>query len=469
MSIFLSFKLRRVSNTNKFERKKNKLQSDYEKYQAFLKSGKVEKYRDLEAVVLSNTFQENKKEIESKSYKNSPLYHEEKELQKLQKSKKIKTYFKVKNSSDLEHFNKIKETSELKEFLEIKKKIDAETLTKKSNPEEWRKYKKFKKNRDFKRYIKFSKSKAFHIYNEITDNDILKRLNDLTEKVNSKEFRKEKAFLLDKKRYNKTEDYKKLKEFETFRKSEEFKTFLHVQKKNPFKELEQWELTFSDEFNSNKLDTDKWITNYYWGNKLLGNNYSHTDDFNAFTNCNIKIDNSVLKLKAKKEQQKSVVWDYKRGFVPKQFSYTSGIISSGKSFRQKYGKFEAKIKITNAKQLQNAFWLLSEKSTPHVDIFNTEKGKLLAGNYWKDEKQFNKQNFRIKGIRPSKGYFIYTLEWSANKMIWKINDVVVKTILKGIPKEPMFLNFALLVKHPKSPVGEMSIDWVRCYQQKRIE
>ncbi len=145
MSIFLSFKLRRASNTNKFERRRNKLQSDYEKYQVFLKSGKVDKYRDLEAVVLSDTFQKNKREIENKSYKKSSLYHEEKELKKLQKSKKIKTYFKVKNSSDLEHFCKIKETPELKEFIELKKKVDAGTLTKKSDLDEWNKYEKLKR------------------------------------------------------------------------------------------------------------------------------------------------------------------------------------------------------------------------------------------------------------------------------------------------------------------------------------
>ncbi len=464
--MFLSFKLRKASNTDAIESKRDKLQSDFEKYQAFLKSEKLEKYKALETEVLSDSFQQNKKQIEQKSYKKSPLYKEEKELKRLQKSKKMKTYFKVKNSSNMAAFNRMQESSELKEFTALKKGVDAGSISKKTEPEAWAKYQQLKSNNSLKQHFNFEKSKAFHIYNEIEKSEDLKRLKMLEERINSQDFKAEKADLLDKKRYEKTDDFKKLQEFETMKKSEEFITFFQQQKKNPFKKLEQWELTFCDEFNGGKLDAEKWITNYYWGNQLLGNNYSHTDDHNAFTDKNIVVNNSAVQLKTKKEQHNGLMWNNQLGFVPNQFDYTSGIISTGKSFRQKYGKFEAKIKVSNAKQLQNAFWLLSDKSTPHIDILKTENSKLLAGNYWQANKNIDSQSFKVKGINLSRGYFIYTLEWSADKIVWKINDVVVKTLSQGIPQEPMFLNFALFVKQPDSPAGEMSIDWVRCYRKK---
>ena len=33
-------------------------------------------------------------------------------------------------------------------------------------------------------------------------------------------------------------------------------------------------LTFSDEFEGDKLDTKTWLTNYFWGDKLLKDSYS---------------------------------------------------------------------------------------------------------------------------------------------------------------------------------------------------
>lgn len=466
MSIFLSFKLRKASNTEAIEKRKNQFQSDFETYKAFLQSEQLEHFKALEKEVLSDAFLQNKKNIEKQKYKNSPLYQEEKELKKLQKSKKIKTYFKVKNSSDLTAYNNLKSSDEIKEFTQLQQDVDAGKIQKKSDAEQWNRYKQLKDKESLKQYFKFEKSKAFRTYQEVQNGADLKRLQTLEERVNSAEFKAEKANLLDKKRYEKTDDFKKLQEFEAMKKSDAFIKFFQQQKKNPFHELEQWELTFSDEFTGNSLDTDKWITNYYWGNQLLGNNYSHTDDYHAFTDKNISINNSQVQLKAKKEQAAGLVWNKQLGFVPHQFNYTSGILSTGKSFRQKYGKFEAKIKVSNAKQLQNAFWLLAEQSTPHIDILKTTNNKLMAGNHWQHNKNINSNHFKIKGVDLSKGFFIYTFEWSANKMVWKINDVVVKTVTEGVPQEPMFLNFALAVKDNQSPTGEMCIDWVRCYQKK---
>ncbi len=466
MSIFLSFKLRKASNTDAIEKRRDKLQREFEAHQAFRNSEKLQNYKDLETEVTSSAFKERRKSIERKKYKTSLLYKEEKELKKLEKAKNIKTYFKVKNSSDFEIYNRMEASSELKEFLELKQGVETKRINKKDTPEDWDRYQQLKQNGNLNQYFKFENSKDFQVYNSTKNSSELARLQNLRERINSDDFKKEKAYLLDKKRYEKSEDFKKLQEFEAMKKSEEFINFFKNEKKNPFTALEEWELTFADEFNDSKLDTEKWATNYYWGDKLLGDNYSNDNDLNAFTSNNVTVKNSLVQLNVKKESRQGVAWNLKLGFVPREFGYTSGIISSGKSFKQKYGKFEAKIKVGNPKQLQNVFWLVAQESTPHIDILKTNNGKLFAGNYWSNNQNINKQKFRIKGVDLSKGYFIYTLEWNAKEIIWKINDVVVKTQTSGVPQEPMFLNFAVLVKEKNSSIGEMSIDWIRCYQKK---
>ena len=69
-------------------------------------------------------------------------------------------------------------------------------------------------------------------------------------------------------------------------------------------------LTFSDEFDGEKLDTKKWLTNYYWGEKLLKDRYSVESDLQAYTEKeNFEIRNSVLKINTKpqKDKRKSLV------------------------------------------------------------------------------------------------------------------------------------------------------------------
>ena len=70
----------------------------------------------------------------------------------------------------------------------------------------------------------------------------------------------------------------------------------------------------------------------------------------------------------KKESVDGKVWDTQYGFIPRKFDYTSGLISSGQSFRQLYGKFEAKVKVDSEANLTHAFWMVGESVAPQIDI-----------------------------------------------------------------------------------------------------
>ena len=38
--------------------------------------------------------------------------------------------------------------------------------------------------------------------------------------------------------------------------------------------LRKWELVFEDDFMGSKLDKEKWMTRYFWGDKLLNDAYA---------------------------------------------------------------------------------------------------------------------------------------------------------------------------------------------------
>ena len=90
-----------------------------------------------------------------------------------------------------------------------------------------------------------------------------------------------------------------------------------------------WNLTFSDEFSESKLDTSKWLTRYYWGDKMLKDTYSLSIDKHLVTDgSNIILENGRLHLVTQKESVKGKSWDARYGFSTRNFDYTSGLINS---------------------------------------------------------------------------------------------------------------------------------------------
>ena len=77
--------------------------------------------------------------------------------------------------------------------------------------------------------------------------------------------------------------FKEFQEYDKLKKSEDIIWYFKVKDSNKFDILKNRELTFSDEFDGDKLDTKKWLTNYYWGEKLLKDRYSVESDLQAFT------------------------------------------------------------------------------------------------------------------------------------------------------------------------------------------
>ena len=290
----------------------------------------------------------------------------------------------------------------------------------------------------------------------------LARFHELQDYVATIEFKDSKAYLLDKKRFEKTEMFKEIEEYKKLKKNEDIIWYFKIRDSDKFNILKSRELTFSDEFDGEKLDTTKWLTNYYWGEKLLKDRYSVESDLQAYTEKeNFEVRNSILKINTKSQKISGKVWSASKGFTTKEFNFTSGLINSGNSFRQKYGLFTAKIKLGNP-AAKSAFWMLADKITPHLDICRTGKGKV-----WFDYFSANGNNSKTSlGSKYSNDYFIYSLEWTPDKLVWKINGAEVFTQTSDIPQDAMYVLLAGGLDKPINGMTSMEIDWVRVYKSK---
>ena len=304
----------------------------------------------------------------------------------------------------------------------------------------------------------------YKAFKDFEVSDELKSYLDLEKEIKSSEFalRKRK---IKKRDYKNSQEFQKEEEYKVLKKSEKIVWYYKTKKKYPFKDLEKWELTFEDTFEEGRLDTSRWATRYYWGDQGMDSGFALADDQSFPTDGeNVEFYDKKARIVTKNGQVEGLQWRPGQGFVLEQFDYTSGLISTSKSFRQKYGVFKAKVRMA-AGSVAQAFWMVSDGMVPHIDVARFENGKLYANYFWRKSKSLSKTG----GGKYADTYFIYSLEWSPNKLVWKINGKVFKTQTSGVPQEEMYINFSSHLRNDVSGDGlpsAMEIDWVRAYKLK---
>lgn len=275
---------------------------------------------------------------------------------------------------------------------------------------------------------------------------------------------KEYVELKGKKYSSKNEKKAALERLKNIERSNEWRRYRKLSKSAKISEMLKMEQTFTDNFDGNGLNVEKWLPKYFWGDKLIGKGYSHTEEFHHFTEgSNLHVGNGRLTIKTHESSHAGVAWDKKFGFIPRKCDYTSGVINTGHSFRQRYGRFEAKVSFTKTDGVYNAFWMVGENATPHLNVFkinqNLEMG-LIHGI--KEESQSKVSVDLLK-----ENTYIVGVEWSKKDIKWLINGVVVRKSSNNLPNTPLYLVFSSGVH--KKPNGKITndfvIDWVRCYRR----
>jgi beta-glucanase (GH16 family) len=365
--------------------------------------------------------------------------------------------------ADFQSYKAYEDSDELKHYLELEKEVKSSNFAVRKKKILREKYKASEAFRKEERYNKLLKRQKGDEKSE--------ELSKLEEYLASEEFIKQKQFLTMKpaERYETTEEYQKETEYQTLKDSEKVKWFFKTKKKYPFKELEKWDLTFEEEFKGGSLDREKWMTRYFWGGETMDASYVLEDDKSFITDgANIEFYDNKARIVTKAEKAEGLAWRAEQGFVKEDFDYTSGLISTAKSFKQKYGVFKAKVKMAGGNVAQS-FWMVSETMLPHIDVARLENGKLYANYFWGKGGTPSKSLSKTGGAKYTDEYIIYTLEWSPNKLVWKINDKVFKTQTSGVPQEEMSINFSANLKKDASESGlpaAMEIDWIRVYKLK---
>jgi len=439
---------------------RKRLAQDYMELSEFVDTDSFKEFKELDIIVNSDDFINNKRKIERLNYKKSEIYHDEKLSKKLSSNRRIKTYLKV-ASSDI--FKEYSEFSSSKLHVQLS---DLQSRGKKYlDKEDAERMSRYFKDEKIKSYYKFENSRDYRIYKSVENSQLLNEYLDISERVNTDKFKDQKAYLLNKNRYETTKDFQLLSNYKELCDSILVKKYLKYKDSADFDFIKDWELSFEDVFNDGTFDNLKWSSVFNNFDGILDSNVSLKEDKHFFTSGkNLSFEGNNLCITTKKESIDGNIFDPGIGIRKNQFDYSSGILTSKGSFTQKYGKFEAKIKLGDM-SVSQCFWLSGGVNSPHIDIIKSiSNNKALVSLI---RAKTDLEHFVVNGLDLSNDYYIYTLIWSPEKIEWRINNIIVWTLTEGIPSEPLSLNFASCVYNDlKVATSKMLIDWVKVYKRE---
>lgn len=294
----------------------------------------------------------------------------------------------------------------------------------------------------------YDQESKYALYMETIESDDFKRYSELTEYfTNSANAKSSDA-----------EMFKK--ELKNLRKSNVVKKYYKLEKKYSkiFKEQDRWVSKFYEDFSKDEIDnrwTAKQVVSEYFIN---GQPYSPIEDKHIYNANNVQQAGGLLKITTKQESKEGLAWDQKYGLIPKVFKYTSGMLSSHPSFRQLFGKFEAKIQIQQSNGTYHAFWMGTDTKTPHLNIIRIEGHNLYVSAFTNNSTAEQKLKYKLKN-----DYYIFTLLWTNDRITWLINGKKVFETSNFI-HDPMYIAFSSGVYNENAVPAKMYVDWVRCFR-----
>jgi beta-glucanase (GH16 family) len=481
----LKFMLGMFPPTAKIEAEEAALIKDYNDFNEYTNSEELKRYEELDKMINTSDFEQKKKSIKAQKFTQTEEYRKLQEYLRMKKTKHIQNYYKTKASQELAEYQRIDGSEDLKKYEKLAEYVNSKEFYNErqqagkdfKNTAAYGKeqeYLTLQKSQAIRNYFKFKISPLLENFKRLDGSEEIAKYEDLEKFVKSDDFMKVKTYmaLSPQKKYEQSDEYKLEQEYLNLKKSEKINWYYRLKKDNNFRKITDWEMTFEDDFKDAKLDAKKWINNYFWGDAVLKDTYSLPGEKHLNTpGKNVEIKDSTLRITTRKENAEGKIWNPALGFQKQQFAYTSGLVCTGKSFRQKYGVIKAKVRFSNT-PLKQAVWMVGEKILPHIDIAKLDKNKIHVGNFWgnlNDKGGPNKKSYKKGGSKFTSDYFIYTLEWTPDKLVWKVNGLEAMTQTTGVPQDPMYIGFSSGVSDPVPDhmlPTSMDVDWVRVYKKK---
>ncbi|MDF1859585.1 MAG: glycoside hydrolase family 16 protein [Verrucomicrobiales bacterium] len=228
--------------------------------------------------------------------------------------------------------------------------------------------------------------------------------------------------------------------------------------------LDGWELTFSDDFDGEKLDYEKWTPRDPWG-------VERNRELQGYWIKAFLPEDGILKIRC---EARPSFYDGKKR------DYRSGMMSTSRKFSQTYGRFEIRCKVPKGAGLWPAFWMLPDPPSwpPEIDVLEIlcqEPDRVYMTNHWPrtdDPQESDSVTGEFRGPDFSAAFHCFTVEWEENEIRWYVDGILRHRSRDHVPQVSMFLLVNLAVGGWAEEPGEntafpadFEIDYVKAWEK----
>jgi len=156
------------------------------------------------------------------------------------------------------------------------------------------------------------------------------------------------------------------------------------------------------------------------------------------------------------------------------YQYTSGLLTTEKSFSQTYGYFEIKAELPSGKGVWPAFWLVPSDGSwpPELDVMESAGGdRIFHTSHTNDTGTHTALGFTTDLASLGGGYHTYGVLWTAEKIEYFVDGVAVaSTATPADMDKPMHMLVNLAIggdfggNAPSTFTGaDLKVDYIRAY------
>jgi beta-glucanase (GH16 family) len=234
-----------------------------------------------------------------------------------------------------------------------------------------------------------------------------------------------------------------------------------------------WKLLWHDEFSGASLDDNKWQIGLPWRGDD-GDGRHHNDLYASYiVDKNVVVEGDHLQLLTRRED----VID-KKG---RTFHFTEGLITTAKSFRHRYGYWEARVKIPveAGPGLWPAFWTLAEGWPPEMDICEvwTSSNRNHQGYCYRaggrGKEKWDDIDRRDAALPTD--WTTFGMEWGPGYQIYNVNARITKRVYGDhvtSDEHYIILNSGVESAHPPTAAttfpNAFLVDYVRVYDRPDV-
>lgn len=431
-----------LASTAKYEWELSEMLQNIVRLKEVEESVELANYYRLKKLINSKEFKDKKEVLQNRRYIDTEEWRIKSRFDTLEKDPDLQLYFFVLYSEELSKFLEFRSSEEFEDLA------DAD---------------KVRNSAELKKFAEYEQSIHYKTYTRFHNSFVVSEFKELKTKVNDPDFIESNTFWENEERWLTTKEYQKEKRFNELASNSDIVFYL-TQNSKKINDYINYETSFIESFDWNTLSKTNWNFGYAYKTPVEIGRESFSDEKQAnVCGRNTSVDNGILILSTKEETNTVKSWNPKtKEWEEKEFQFTSDIIQTASSFRQKEGIFQAKLKCEG--NLCHDFFLTNEDMTKRLNVFHFNGEHLIFGKENSDAEDQD-SGLIINGLTPTQ-FYIFTLIWTPNELIWHINNQEVFRSKKNIPEEEMYLAFrSYIPEEQKGGTGTLEVDWVRVFKK----